>query len=91
MTQVSQQPREARNLEPEAATAPPHPLLVFCTLCLRFRAVDRNDGGRGTWEAQSVERLTSAQVTILWSVSSSPMLGSGLMARSLEQIGRAHV
>ena len=32
----------------------------------------------------SVERLTSAQVTILRSVSLSPVSGSGLMAQSLE-------
>ena len=38
----------------------------------------------GTWVAQSVERPTSAQVTILWSVGSSPALGSVLTARSLE-------
>ena len=30
----------------------------------------------GTWLAQSVERLASAQVTILWFVSSSPESGS---------------
>ena len=34
--------------------------------------------------AQSVERPTSAQVTISRSVSSSPASGSGLMAQSLE-------
>ena len=39
---------------------------------------------RGAWVAQSVERPTSAQVTISWSVSSSPVWGSGLMAQSLE-------
>ena len=38
----------------------------------------------GAWVAQSVERPTSAQVTILRSVSSSPASGSGLMAQSLE-------
>ena len=36
------------------------------------------------WVAQSVKRPTSAQVTILRSVSSSPASGSGLMAQSLE-------
>ena len=36
--------------------------------------------------AQSVERLTSAQVMISQSVSSSPVSGSGLMARSLEPV-----
>ena len=39
---------------------------------------------RGSWVAQSVERPTSAQVTISQSVSSSPASGSGLMAQSLE-------
>ena len=38
----------------------------------------------GAWVAQSVERPTSAQVTISRSVSSSPASGSGLMAQSLE-------
>ena len=39
---------------------------------------------RGAWVAQSVKRPTSAQVTISQSASSSPALGSGLMAQSLE-------
>ena len=39
---------------------------------------------RGTWVAQSVKRLTSAQVMISRSVSSSPALGSVLTAQSLE-------
>ena len=39
---------------------------------------------RGAWVAQSLERLTSAQVMISRSVSSSPESGSGLMAQSLE-------
>ena len=39
---------------------------------------------RGAWVAQLVERLTLAQVMISRSVSSSPALGSGLMAQSLE-------
>ena len=38
----------------------------------------------GTWVAQSVERLTSAQVMISKFVSLSPALGSVLTARSLE-------
>ena len=38
----------------------------------------------GTWVAQSVECPTSAQVMILWFLGSSPMLGSGLTAQSLE-------
>ena len=39
---------------------------------------------RGTWVAQSVKRLTSAQVMILRFVSSSPASGSVLTAGSLE-------
>ena len=39
---------------------------------------------RGTRVAGSVERLTSAQVMISWSVSLSPALGSVLTAQSLE-------
>ena len=38
----------------------------------------------GTWVAQSVERLTSAQVMISRSVGSSPTSGSVLTAQSLE-------
>ena len=40
----------------------------------------------GAWVVQLVKRLTSAQVTISRSVSSSPALGSGLMAQSLEPV-----
>ena len=39
---------------------------------------------RGTWVAQSVKQLTSAQVMISWFVSSSPALGSVLTAQTLE-------
>ena len=39
---------------------------------------------RGTWVAQSVKHLTSAQVKISWFVSSNPLSGSMLTARSLE-------
>ena len=38
----------------------------------------------GTWMAQSVERLTSAQVMISRFMSSSPVLGSVLPAHSPE-------
>ena len=38
----------------------------------------------GAWVAQSLERLTWAQVMISWFVSSSPVLGSMLTAPSLE-------
>ena len=44
----------------------------------------KNTEERGTWVAQLVERPTSAQVTILWFVSSSPVSGSVLTAQSLE-------
>ena len=39
---------------------------------------------RGAWVAQSIKRLTSAQVVISRSVSSSPASGSVLTAQSLE-------
>ena len=39
---------------------------------------------QGTWVAQSVKCQTSAQVTILWLMSSSPMSGSVLATQSLE-------
>ena len=39
---------------------------------------------RGAWVAQSVEPLTSAQIMILQSVSSSPRSGSVLTVPSLE-------
>ena len=38
----------------------------------------------GTWVAQSVEHLTSAQIMISWSGSLSPAWGSVLTAQSLE-------
>ena len=41
---------------------------------------------RGAWVAQSVKRLTSAQVMISQSVSSSPTLGSVLTTQSLEPV-----
>ena len=40
----------------------------------------------GAWVAQSVERLTSAQVMISRSVGSSPASGSVLIAQSLEPV-----
>ena len=39
---------------------------------------------RGTWVAQSVKRLTSAQVMISQLVGSSPVSGSMLSVQSLE-------
>ena len=41
-------------------------------------------GRQGAWVAQLVERLTSAQVMILQSMSSSPTPGSVLTAQSLK-------
>ena len=53
-------------------------------LQLRSRSRGPRVRFRGAWVAQSIERPTSAQVTISWSASSSPVSGSGLMAQSLE-------
>ena len=50
--------------------------------CLRLFSEIRTV--RGAWVAQSVERLTSAQITISQFLSLRPMLGSVLTARSLE-------
>ena len=44
----------------------------------------KNASSGGTWVAQSVKRLTSAQVMISRSMSSSPASGSVLTAQSLE-------
>ena len=41
---------------------------------------------RGAWVARSVKRLTSAQVMISQSMSSSPASGSVLTAQSLEPV-----
>ena len=40
----------------------------------------------GTWVAQSVKRLTSAQVMISWFLSSSSTSGSVLTAQRLEPV-----
>ena len=45
---------------------------------------DTKGRDRGTWVAQLVKCLTSAQVMILRSVSSSPASGSVLTAQTLE-------
>ena len=47
------------------------------TLCIKIYE-------RGAWVAQSVKRLTSAQVMISQFLSSSPTLGSMQTAQSLE-------
>ena len=41
---------------------------------------------RGAWVAQSVKRLTSAQIMISWFVDSSPASGSVLTAQGLEPV-----
>ena len=46
--------------------------------------VSKPPSGWGAWVAQSVKHLISAQVMITHSVSSSPALGSVLIAQSLE-------
>ena len=46
----------------------------------------KNGSSWGAWVARSVKRLTSAQVMISRSVSSSPASGSVLTARSLEPV-----
>ena len=48
-------------------------------------------GGWGTWMAQLVECLTSAQVMISQFVSSNPASGSVLTARTLETVLRCCV
>ena len=47
---------------------------------------NQNGRRRGTWVAQSVKRLISAQVMISWLVSSSPTSGSVLTAQILEPV-----
>ena len=47
-----------------------------------FEKVSKNVRNKGTWVAQSVKHLTSAQVMISWFVSLSPASGSVLSARS---------
>ena len=46
----------------------------------------KQDRNRGTWVAQSVKRLTSAQVMISQFVGLSPASGSVLTAQSLEPV-----
>ena len=48
------------------------------------RALEMVDLG-GTWGAQSIEHLPSAQVMISWFLSSSPTSGSGLQHRTLSR------
>ena len=48
------------------------------------RSIQKDYISRGTWVTQSVNHPTSIQVTILWFVSLSPMLGSVVTGWSLE-------
>ena len=57
---------------------------VVQTHCSEIMESHQEKASWGAWVAQSVERPTSAQVTMSRSVSSSPASGSGLMAQSLE-------
>ena len=57
-------------------------VLPKCCNSPLFQSEGRNLGG--TWVGESVEQPTSAQVMILWFMSLSPMLASGLTAQSLE-------
>ena len=50
------------------------------------RNVLKAESSRDAWVAQSVKHLTSAQVMILRSVSSSPAWGSVLTAQSMERV-----
>ena len=51
-----------------------------------YLSVFKKQSYRRAWMAQSVKRLTSAQVMISPFVSSSPTLGSVLTAQSLEPV-----
>ena len=56
--------------------------MFVCTYVCTFE----NAEGRGTWVAQSVKHLTSAQVMMSQFVISSPTPGSVLTAQSLEPV-----
>ena len=61
-------------------------LSVFSKLCRKNELLlsFKNRYFRGTWAAQSVKHLISAQVVISWLVGSSSAPGSVLTAQSLE-------
>ena len=52
-----------------------YPAVPYCIVKISMRSA---------WVAQSVERLTSAQVMILWFMGLSPVSGSVLTAQSLD-------
>ena len=58
--------------------------MVTVILLCHFNSVRTLNVSRGAWVTQSVNHLTSAQVTSSWFMSSSPTLGSVLTAQSLE-------
>ena len=74
----------AQSLEPALRSVSPS--LSFCPSPTHTLSLSKINIYRGAWVVQSVKRPTSAQVMISWSVSSSPMSGSGLMAQSLEPV-----
>ena len=59
-------------------------LVMTCTACFFFHLSQIKAVFRGTWVAQSVEHLTSAQVVTSRLMSLSPTSGSVLTAWSLE-------
>ena len=59
-----------------------HDWPMWLSLLMRGHVLKLRDGG--TWVAQSVKHLTSAQVMISLSVSLSPVSGSVLTAQGLE-------
>ena len=59
-----------------------HDWPMWLSLLMRGHVLKLRDGG--TWVAQSVKHLTSAQVMISQFVSSSPVSGSVLTAQSLD-------
>ena len=80
----------AWSLEPALDSVSPSvfapPLLVFSLSLSKINKHFKKSKNGGAWVAQSVKRPISTQVTILRSVSSSPVSGSGLMAQSLEPV-----
>ena len=67
-------------LEPSTLYFPP----VKAVLLLPHVRDKKMEAYRGTWVAQLIKHLTSAQAMISQSVSSSPTSGSVLTAQSLE-------
>ena len=68
---------------PLSLSAPP-PLVISFSLTHKINQLRKNESKSGTWVAQLVMCLTSAQVMISRFVGSSPASGSVLIAQSLE-------